>query len=185
MVINLRRGKRIIAVIMVMTVLLSGAYFGISTAKSYFYPKDYSVYVDKYCDLYGIDRNLAYAVIHTESGFDSDAVSHLGACGLMQIMPDTFEWLKSKNKERADKDIFDPETNIYYGIYFLSVLMNEFGDEKLTIAAYHAGMGRVNQWLKDSGVSPDGKTLENIPFSDTEHYIKKVELAKKVYETLY
>lgn len=185
MVISLRKGKKFIAWILVVAVLLSGAYFGINAAKTYFYPKDYSDYVEKYCDLYGVDRNLAYAVIHTESGFDSDAVSNLGACGLMQIMPETFEWLKTKNKEKADKDIFDPETNIYYGVYFLSMLMEEFGDETLTIAAYHAGMGRVNQWLNDSGISPDGKTLKDIPFSDTEHYIKKVERAKKVYETLY
>ncbi len=187
MVISMRKGKRLLSVIMVIALLTAGGYFGLNTVTKYFYPKDYSVFVEQYCNEYGIDTNLAYAVIHTESGFDSNAESYLGACGLMQIMPETFEWLKSKDKSRSDcnGDIFDPETNIRYGVYFLSLLMEEFGNERLTIAAYHAGMWRVNQWLNDSGISPDGKTLSNIPYSDTEYYIKKVELAKKMYETLY
>ncbi|MDD6395449.1 MAG: lytic transglycosylase domain-containing protein [Acutalibacteraceae bacterium] len=187
MVVSLRKGKRILAVITVIALLSAGGYFGLNAVKRYFYPKDYSDYVEQYCAEYSIDSNLAYAVIHTESGFDSNAESYLGACGLMQIMPDTFEWLKTKDKGQSDcnGDIFDPETNIRYGVYFLSMLMEEFGDERLTIAAYHAGMWRVSQWLKDSGISPDGKTLKSIPYSDTEHYIKKVERAKKVYEALY
>ncbi len=187
MVISMRKGKRIISLIMVVAVLSAGCCLALKAAKTYLFPKEYSNYVEQYCAEYGIDTNLAYAVIHTESGFDSNAESYLGACGLMQIMPDTFEWLKSKDKTHpdCDGDIFDPETNIRYGVFFLSMLMEEFDDERLTIAAYHAGMWRVNQWLDDSVISPDGKTLKSIPFSDTEYYIKKVERAKKVYETLY
>lgn len=184
MVLGLHRIKGFLTFLLITSLLAGGACFGLNAVKSYLYPQNYSVYVEKYCDEYGIDENLAYAVIHTESGFDSDAVSHMGACGLMQLMPETFDWLRSKIGA-GDDDIFDPETNIRYGVYFLSLLNREFGDEKLAIAAYHAGMGRVNQWLGDAMISPDGKTLENIPFSDTEHYVKKVERAKRVYETLY
>lgn len=187
MVVSLHKKKKLLAVLMTMVILSAAVCFGLNTVKCYLYPKSYSDYVEQYSAEYGIDKNLAYAVIHTESGFDSHAVSHLGACGLMQIMPDTFDWLKSKNKNRpnVEEDIFDPETNIHYGILFLSMLMNEFNDETLAIAAYHAGMGRVNQWLKDKELSLDGKTLQSIPFSDTEYYVKKVERTKKVYDTLY
>ena len=176
--------KGLLAFLLTVSLLAGGACFGLKAVKAYLYPQNYSNYVEKYCHEYGIDENLAYAVIHTESGFDSHAVSHMGACGLMQLMPETFDWLRSKIGA-GDDDIFDPETNIRYGVYFLSLLHGEFGDEKLAIAAYHAGMGRVNQWLGDTMISPDGKTLENIPFSDTEYYVKKVERAKRVYETLY
>ena len=186
MVFSLHRKKGFLAFALVVIVVAGIACLGLNAVKAYIYPQSYSNYVEKYCGEYGIDENLTYAVIHTESGFDSDAVSHMGACGLMQIMPETFEWLRSKiGADESDIDIFDPETNIRYGVYFLSVLNNECGDERLAIAAYHAGMGRVNQWLSDSVISPDGKTLENIPFDDTEYYVKKVERAKKVYETLY
>lgn len=186
MVVSLHKKKKFLTAFMIIAVLSAIICFGLNTIKVYLYPQSYSDYVERYCTEYNIDKNLAYAVIHTESGFDSQAVSSLGACGLMQIMPDTFEWLKSKNQNSAvEEDIFDPETNIHYGIFFLSMLMKEFNDETLTIAAYHAGMGRVNQWLSDEGLSSDGKTLNSIPFSDTEYYVKKVERTKMVYDTLY
>ena len=187
MVMSLHRSKKPIALLLVAAVLLGCAYTGINTIRKTVFPKMYAGYVEKYCAVYDIDPNLAYAVIHTESGFDSNAVSPLGACGLMQLMPETFEWLRSKDEGEAGPytDIFDPETNIRYGVYFLSLLSSEFGDEKLAIAAYHAGMGRVSQWLSDEMLSSDGKTLDTIPFRDTEHYVHKVERAKKIYETLY
>ena len=146
-----------------------------------------SIILEKYCEKYGVDLNLAYAVIHTESGFDSDAVSSLGACGLMQIMPETFDWLRSKDSECSERysDIFDPETNIRYGLLFLSIIGQRFDSERLVIAAYHAGMGRVSSWLDDSSFSSDGVSLHTIPFSDTEYYVKKVERTKRIYEVLY
>lgn len=187
MVLSLHRKKNVLAVLMTMALIAGVACFGLSLVKKKLYPQSYSEYVQKYCLQYKIDENLAYAVIHTESGFDSHAVSNMGACGLMQLMPETFEWLRSKDAGEAEpySDIFDPETNIRYGVYFLSLLSSEFGDEKLAIAAYHAGMGRVSQWLSDEMLSSDGKTLDTIPFRDTEHYVRKVERAKRIYEALY
>ena len=163
------------------------AYVGIGTLRKSIYPRSYSEYVEKFCDVYGVDTNLAYAVIHTESGFNSNAVSHLGACGLMQLMPDTFKWLRSIDKESCDQysDIFDPETNIRYGLFFLSIIQQRFGKEQLVIAAYHAGMGRVSSWLNDPNLSSDGVSLHTIPFPDTENYVKKVERTKRIYKTLY
>lgn len=185
MVWNLHRRRGLLAFFLTAVILAGAACGSLHLVKRYLYPRGYCNHVEKYCAEYGIDENLVYAVIHTESGFDSDAVSHMGACGLMQLMPETFEWLGTKLGAGSDENIFDPETNIRYGIYFLSLLHAEFGDERLAVAAYHAGMGRVNQWLSDELLSPDGRTLENIPFSDTEYYVKKVERAKRVYENLY
>ncbi len=179
--------RKVVALLLTVLLIIGGASAGISALKKRLYPKAYSEYVEKYCALYGIDVNLAYAVIHTESGFDSRAVSPLGACGLMQLMPETFEWLRSKDKACAEQysDVFDPETNIRYGVLFLSLIENRFGNERLVIAAYHAGMGRVSSWLSDSALSSDGKSLHTIPFSDTEHYVRKVERTKRIYDALY
>ncbi len=187
MIISMQKCKKPIALLLAAAVLAGCAYMGINTLRKQFFPRGYSEYVEKYCGIYGVDPDLAYAVIHTESGFDSNAVSHLGACGLMQLMPETFEWLRSKDSEGAQQynDIFDPETNIRYGLCFLSIIRQRFGSEQLVIAAYHAGMGRVSSWLDDASFSSDGVTLHTIPFPDTEHYVKKVERTKRIYQTLY
>ena len=59
------------------------------------------------------------------------------------------------------------------------------GDEKTAIAAYHAGRGQVNAWLRDPDISPDGKTLVNIPESETKKYVEKVQRAVSIYDKLY
>jgi Soluble lytic murein transglycosylase and related regulatory proteins (some contain LysM/invasin domains) len=186
-IIRAKTVKKAAALILTAALIVGCTVVGVTGIKKRLYPKEYSEFVDKYCAMYEIDANLAYAVIHTESGFDSEAVSPLGACGLMQLMPDTFEWLRSKDRTGGERfsDIFDPETNIRYGVFFLSLIQRRFGSEQLVIAAYHAGMGRVSSWLGDSAFSSDGKSLHTIPFADTSHYVRKVERTKRIYDTLY
>ena len=187
MVISMKNLKKPVAWLLAAAVLFGCAFSGVKLLKKQFYPRSYSEYVEKYCAVYDINPHLAYAVIHTESGFDSNAVSHLGACGLMQLMPETFDWLRAKDKKNGSQysDIFDPETNIRYGVYFLSIIQHRFSSERSAIAAYHAGMGRVSSWLSDTSFSSDGISLHTIPFADTEHYVRRVERTKRIYETLY
>lgn len=150
------------------------------------YPVKYAEYVEKYSAEYGIKKELLYAVIKTESSFNHDAVSHADAVGLTQITPETFDWLKTKlGEESADLSLFDPETSIKYGAFFLSYLLDEFENTDTALAAYHAGRGRVNGWLEDSKISPDGKTLADIPVAETAHYVKKVNNALNIYTNLY
>ncbi len=153
------------------------------------YPKKYSDIVEQYAYEYGVDETLVYAIIKTESSFKSDAVSNVGAIGLMQIMPDTFSWLQTKmpSESKLDKDaLYDPEINIKYGVFFLSLLTEEFQDTRLVAAAYHAGRGQVNDWLEDASVSSDGKSISKIPSRNTAHYVSKVtkniERYKKIYD---
>lgn len=150
------------------------------------YPQKYEEYVEKYSAEYGIDPDLLFAVIKTESSFNPNAVSNADAVGLTQITPETFEWIKWKLGE-TDEDITlnDPETSVKYGAFFLSFLLNEFESSDVALAAYHAGRGRVNGWLKDESLSPDGKTLSQIPVAETAHYVKKVNKALNVYKKLY
>jgi soluble lytic murein transglycosylase len=152
------------------------------------YPIKYEALVKKYSSEYEVDESLVYAVIYTESRFKPEAVSSVGAKGLMQITPETFQWLQTKHpsKEALPEDaLFDPETNIKYGVYFLSLLKAEFNENRLILSAYHAGRGSVNRWLGDPEMSSDGKSLDKIPFKDTNSYVGKVEKTESIYKNLY
>ncbi|MDD3692658.1 MAG: lytic transglycosylase domain-containing protein [Oscillospiraceae bacterium] len=152
------------------------------------YPVKYNDFVTHYANMYGFEPSLAFAIIRTESGFDSDAVSHANALGLMQITRDTFDWAQSRtpgNENLPHDRLFDPETNIQYGLFVLSLLREEFSDTHTMLAAYNAGIGNVRKWLKDSECSDDGVTLKYIPYNETRCYVKKVPTAKKIYEKLY
>lgn len=152
------------------------------------YPEKYQSLVTKYSAKTGLDPNLVYAVIRSESSFNPDAKSSVGALGLMQITPDTFDWAMKKTAEEENytaQDLYTPDVNVRYGTIVLSSFLNEFGNEATAIAAYHAGRGIVNKWLLDSNYSKDGKTLYYIPFSDTRAYVQKVEETKSIYAELY
>ena len=150
------------------------------------YPLEYTEFVEVYARENNLSEDFVYAVIKCESGFENDAVSSVGAKGLMQIMPDTFDWIKMKLKDDASyEDIFDPELNIEYGCYLYGYLMEKYESEELALAAYHAGTGNVNKWLKDAEYSDDGKTLKDIPFPSTKKYVTKVIETKKIYQKLY
>lgn len=150
------------------------------------YPIKFAEYVEKYSSEYGIEKELLYAVIKTESSFNPEAVSNANAAGLTQITPETLEWLQMKLGEEDERiDLHDPETSIKYGAFFLSYLLEEFGCRDTALAAYHAGRGRVNGWLNDKSLSPDGLTLAEIPVPETAHYVKKVNKALNAYYNLY
>lgn len=172
-------------------VVIAGILFGAFcvTGKSVMkmlYPMKYTELVEKYSAEYGIEKELLYAVIKTESSFNPNAVSNADAVGLTQITPETFDWLKTKLGEKnSELSLLDPETSIKYGAFFLSYLLDEFGNTDTAVAAYHAGRGRINGWLEDKNISPDGKTLADIPIPETAHYVKKVNKALNIYKNLY
>lgn len=181
-----QRGKPFAAVILCIVAVL-GVLFGYKTFVRQTHPIKYEELVERYSKEFGVDKYFVYAVIKTESGFRPNAVSSVGASGLMQIMEQTFDWLKYKQSDEqvTYSDMFDPETNIRYGCYLLGYLVDEFGSEDTAAAAYHAGRGVVNEWLCDKSLSADGIHLDEIPISDTAHYVGKVKKAKAVYVSLY
>ncbi|MEG1972483.1 MAG: lytic transglycosylase domain-containing protein, partial [Oscillospiraceae bacterium] len=144
--------------------------FGLQQVQKIVYPLKYEREVDKWAREFDVDPLLVYAVIDAESGFSPNAVSHANAHGLMQITEDTFEWAVWKMKtEDSFDDVFVPDVNIKYGTYILSLLTHEFGSVPVALAAYNAGRGNVLKWLKDKEISPDGKSLKNIPFEETKN----------------
>lgn len=151
------------------------------------YPVKYKNIVIKYSEMYGIDPFLVFSIIKVESSFIPDAVSSKNARGLMQITEKTGSWGAEKIKlaNYSTNQLFDPETNIEIGCWYLSVLYKEFKSTDLVLAAYNGGSGNVSKWLKDSSLSKDGKSLSKIPFKETELYVKKVRNCYEIYKKLY
>ena len=114
--------------------------------------------------------------MRTESDFRPDVVSNMGAIGLMQILPDTGEWLGQRlGLVVTPEDLYDPVLNIRLGSSFLRYLIQLFdGEESVAIAAYNGGQGNVTKWLKEKDYSDDGRTLKEIPFAETRHYVERV-----------
>ena len=153
------------------------------------YPLRYQEVVEENSVRSGMEEAVLYAVIRTESSFQPDAESSVGALGLMQITPDTLSWVRYRLGEPGAVDartvLLDPEQNIFYGSQTLALLLEEFGTLKHALAAYHAGWGNVTRWLADSQYSSDGKTLTTIPFGDTRAYVSKVMETAETYRRLY
>lgn len=118
---------------------------------------DFDAYIDEAAIRYKMPPALVRAVMHAESAFDPNALSHVGASGLMQLMPGTA-------REMYVKDIFDPRENIEGGVRYLRVLANEFdGDMVKMVAAYNAGPDAVKKY---GGQVP--------PYPETQAYVRKV-----------
>jgi len=189
MSVKSKRKKRIILFCVFLLCLAITCVFLTKLIGEQIYPLKYTEYVEKYAEEYQVDPSFIYAVIHSESRFDPKAVSSVGASGLMQLMPDTFDWIKSRLKDDRvlsyEKDVFDPQINIQYGTYMLSMLLDEFQDRDVAVMAYHAGRGNVSKWLKNEKYSADGKTIHTIPYRDTATYVSHVNSAYWVYTKLY
>ncbi len=190
----LKKHKKLFLSLLILAILLAAAFFLIRWSHNRFlqqmYPRTYAEIVVKESKDCSLDQNFVYAVIRQESNFNADAESRAGAIGLMQLTPDTFDWLqyteKTSEKERLSKNaLYQPEINIRYGCRFLSILMKKYGNRRTALCAYNAGQGRVDSWLKNKSVSKDGKNLDNIPFPETKNYAKRVEDNYQQYKELY
>lgn len=142
--------------------------------------------IEYYAAVNNIDPAFVAAVIKRESDYDPHAVSSVGARGLMQIMPDTGEWLAGKVGiyDYHPDMLFDPEINIRMGCWYLGYLSRKFGGDPITIAcAYHAGQGNVeDHWLPKYSANGKTLTLDEIPKDDTKYYARKVYEAYAIYQ---
>lgn len=173
-------GNKIKTLILAFACLAAAAALGINLLFNAF-PMPYRETVEKYCNEYGVERDLIYAVIKAESNFDPAAVSHAGAKGLAQLTDATAEYVAQMiGTEYNSGDSFDAEKNIRLAVYYLRYLLDKYSDDLIcTIAAYNAGEGNVDKWLSSDG------TIDTIPFGETQRYVKRVKLYRRVYSALY
>jgi len=150
------------------------------------FPLKYKEYVYKYSSEYNLDPYLVFSIIKAESSFNPEATSHKNARGLMQVTDDTAYWIAEMMgiKDFKAEYLYDPETNIKFGCWFLNNLEKQFDNSVLVVASYYAGVECVHSWLNNSKYSTTGKSLDVIPYKETEIYTKRVENYYNIYKMI-
>lgn len=146
------------------------------------FPKKYERVIQEFSQEFGVDGDLVYAVVRTESNFRADAVSRRGAVGLMQIMPSTAEFICQTLGEKLDLNV--PEDNLRMGIWYISYLEKKFDHTDAVLAAYNAGEGTVLGWIRNGYAGEKGE-LTDIPYQETKIYVRKVNFFYNCYKMLY
>jgi soluble lytic murein transglycosylase len=149
-----------------------------------YYPLEYEAQIADSAKRHRISPFLVAAVINAESSWRPDQVSRAGAEGLMQVMPETAEDIASSKrvdrKRFPSDELLDPATNIEYGTAYLRYLVDRYHEIEVALAAYNAGLTRVDEWAKK------GRDIrETIEFPETRNYVLKVMRGKEKYETLH
>ena len=148
------------------------------------YPQKYSEYVSQYAKEYGLSESIVFAIIKNESNFEKNISSNKGAIGLMQIMTETGKEVANK-LSITEMDLLDAETNIKIGTKYFSDLYKKYNNTELALAAYNAGSGNVDKWIQQGIIESSGENVENIPYKETNMYVRKVIQSEKIYESLY
>ena len=155
------------------------------------YPLQYRDLIVSISGEYNLSPSLVAAVIRNESSFRPSVESSVGARGLMQLMPDTADWVAKKIRleNYQPEMLYDPETNIRLGCWYLSYLSSQFnGNPYCVVCAYHAGQGEIKAWLANPLYSTDGLTLnpENLPDEwATKQYAGRVTRDYGIYQAKY
>jgi len=135
----------------------------------------------------GVDPNLIAAIIREESQYDVNAVSRVGAIGLMQVMPATANNVARKVGLPAveREDLFDRETNIRIGVRYVEQLLDQFsGNLVYAIASYNAGPIAVGRWVNQFRGQSEDEFVELIPYQETRYYVKRVLRSYREYVRL-
>ena len=183
--------RRALILAVVVFALALAAYFlsqSEPVQRRYLYPYPYQELVELYAKANGVDSALVASVIMNESRFQNDARSPRGAIGLMQIMPETAQWIAVQlgDDNFSLEKLREPETNIRYGVWYLAELQREFaGNNILALAAYNAGRGTVRDWIEEGDWPWTFHALDKIPYPETRSYVKNVLQNRIRYEKLY
>ncbi len=156
--------------------------------RQYIYPYHYRGVIEKYSQQYQVDEYLVIAMVKTESKFQPEAVSGFGAMGLRPLRPEPAIWSSGQLDDTGFylDQLKEPQCNIRYGSWYLASLQEEFqGNEVLMLAAYNAGRGNVLSWMKQYGWDYSFNNPEEIPYRETQEYVKSVLGNRNKYQKLY
>ena len=174
---------RRLAALLALAAVLGGGFLVLQSAQPpwwerLWYPLPYAAIVRGHAQHYRLDPALLAAVIYAESKFHANARSSSGAVGLMQLLPDTAKGIAvhTGGTRFRVSDLTNPELNVRYGAWYLRHLIEKYGDERTALAAYNAGQQNVDEWRAKG---------EPIQFSETRHYVSRVEDLKGIYRKAY
>ena len=144
------------------------------------YPLRYEETIREVSEENGLEPAFVAAVIYTESRFRPGVESHQDAYGLMQLLPESADYIQRKSG--IEGDYRDPKVNIKLGTWFLGYLDNRYGgDERLMLAAYNSGEGSVDAWTSDENFDIE----KDIPYKETRQYVDRALEAQETYQELY
>lgn len=152
------------------------------------YPRAYSQHVEKYTKKFAVPEELVWSIMRAETNYRRDAISPVGALGLMQVMPFTGHKVSALlgEKEFNAPMLLQPETSVKIGSRYLKRLMDRFDNAiPLVAAGYNAGPHRVANWLTNFGNLETDEFIEHIPFLETRNYVKRVVSNAYIYSQLY
>lgn len=142
------------------------------------FPLKYNVQITKYSKQYNLDAGLVGSLIFAESRYNKNALSSSNACGLMQLMPETYDWVETQLGEKAEKgDIFNPAKNIQFGCYYLRYLFDKYKNEIYVLSCYNAGENVVKKWGDSNNFA-----IEQVQYAQTKNYVKKILKYKRLYQ---
>jgi soluble lytic murein transglycosylase len=180
------RKKRVFAVFLIAFIIFM--FLSSSMVSRILYPIQYEEDIRLNSEKYGLDPFLIAAIIRVESNFKVDIESKKGAFGLMQLMPDTSEWIVEMGRFSPShkENLHDPAVSIQLGTWYLNYLHKQYkGNMVAVIAGYNAGQGNVNRWLQTKEWDGSLENANTIPFGETRHYIQRVLYYYNKYYKLY
>ncbi len=167
--------------------IISLAESGMYDAVNMRFPIAYESLMSQAANTVELDLSLSLAIARKESVFMPDARSHVGAVGLMQLMPYTARYIAQKEKlpKQFSKQLTDPQTNITLGTHYLKYLMDYHkGNTILAAASYNAGKHKVEKWIPQNEQLPADIWIEVVPYKETRSYIKNVLAYQQIYRSL-
>ena len=184
------KNKKLLIFVAIVVVIVVFLIFARNPILKMIYPRTYEEAVLIYSEEYGIDKNLILALIKAESNFDADAISNRNAIGLMQLMEDTAKDVANKNNielndENIKQELCDVYKNIQIGTCYLASLFKKYESKEIALAAYNAGIGTVDNWIEKGIIKSDGSDIENIPYKETNYYVRKILRDYEFYNYLY
>ncbi|GEM_PF-4147275 len=185
LILELERQKKFLPALRLISRLSQRSDFsrGMSEWKT-LYPKAYWEEVELISTKENIEPWVFLSLIREESHFDAKVKSHVGATGLSQLMPATFQE-QSRRMRLTDPDIFDPFTNLSIGGNYLGMRLRQLEHPAKALMAYNAGAHRVTVWNDFFLDYPDELLTEMVPFLETRNYVKKIMATRIIYQNLY
>ncbi|ANF96292.1 lytic transglycosylase domain-containing protein [Paenibacillus bovis] len=156
---------------------------------AWIYPIEFKNEIRAHASAYQVDPFLIASIIRVETNFQPSMESKKGALGVMQLMPDTAQWVMDKahlNNVSMETVKHDADPNIEIGTWYLGNLMQQFGGNEIAvIAAYNAGPSKVKSWISSGQWDGTLEHAKDIPYGETRHYVQRVLYYYKQYTKLY